>query len=198
MMNRFDKTFWETKYQADKQGWNIGYPSTPIKTYIDQLTDKNIKILIPGAGNAYEAEYLFKKGFTNVFVLDIAKAPLDNLKERMPHFPTEHLIQGDFFEHTATYDLIIEQTFFCALSPTLRKAYAEKMTTLLKLKAKLVGLLFNFELTEKGPPFGGSLEEYQELFSQYFKITVLEVAHNSIKPRQGNELFVIFENSKSH
>lgn len=195
-MRKLDKSFWETKYQSDNLGWNIGYPSTPIKTYIDQLTNKDIKILIPGAGNAYEAEYLFKKGFTNVFVLDIAKAPLDNFKERLPHFPAEHLIQGDFFEHTNTYDLIIEQTFFCSLPPTLRSAYAEKMLTLLKPKAKLVGLLFNFELTAQGPPFGGSLEEYQKLFSQYFKITVLEPAHNSIKPRQGNELFVIFENTK--
>jgi len=192
-LNKFSAEYWEDKYQKDKTGWNIGYPSTPIKKYFDQLKDKNIKILIPGAGNAYEAEYLHKKGFTNVWVLDLAKSPLENLKIRVPDFPQEHLLQGDFFKHNTQYDLIIEQTFFCALNPLLRDKYVSKMASLLKPKGKLVGLLFDFELTEEGPPFGGSKAEYQKRFSIYFKIKVLERAHNSIKPRSGRELFAIFE-----
>lgn len=193
--NKFNAQFWEEKYQNDTIGWNIGYPSTPIQSYIDQLEDKHIKILIPGAGNAYEAEYLYNNGFTNVWVIDLAKSPLENLKKRTPNFPSKHLIQGNFFEHKSQYDLIIEQTFYCALNPTLRDDYVEKMSELLKPKGKLIGLLFDFELTEQGPPFGGNIEEYQKRFSKYFKIKVLEKAHNSIKPRNGRELFVIFEKS---
>jgi methyl halide transferase len=192
-MNKFDKNFWETLYKEDKTGWNIGHPSTPIKTYIDQLKNKNLKILIPGAGNGYEAEYLHKKGFTNVWLIDLAKKPLENFKKRVPDFPETHLIQGDFFDHSSQYDIIIEQTFFCALDPLLRHAYAKKMSQLLKSGGKLVGLLFNFELTSEGPPFGGSEKEYQKLFSKYFKIKVLEAAYNSIKPRNGREFFIIFE-----
>jgi len=63
-------------------GWDIGYPSTPIKEYADQLTDKSIQILIPGAGNAYEAEYLWKQGFSNVHILDISEIPLKEFKKR--------------------------------------------------------------------------------------------------------------------
>ncbi len=191
--NRFDKHFWESLYEENSTGWNIGYPSTPIKTYIDQLKNKSLKILIPGAGNAYEAEYLHNKGFTNVWLIDLAKKPLKNFKKRVPDFPHTHLIQGDFFEHNSQYDIIIEQTFFCALDPILRNAYAEKMSQLLKSGGKLIGLLFNFELTSEGPPFGGSKKEYQKLFSNYFKIEVLEAAYNSIKPRSGREFFIIFE-----
>jgi len=66
------------------------------------------------------------------------------------------------------------------------------MQALLSPKGKLVGLLFQFPLTESGPPFGGSKEEYLNLFSPYFEIKTLDVAYNSIKPRQGNELFFIF------
>lgn len=54
-----EETYWTTRYKEKKTGWDIGYPSTPIKAYADQLTDKQLKILIPGAGNAYEAEYFF-------------------------------------------------------------------------------------------------------------------------------------------
>ncbi|MFK5889938.1 MAG: SAM-dependent methyltransferase [Flavobacteriaceae bacterium] len=191
--NKFNAQFWEDNYQNDKIGWNIGYPSTPIKTYIDQLTDKDIKILIPGAGNAYEAEYLHNKGYKNVWIIDLAKTPLENLKKRVPNFPEAHLIHGNFFDHKEQYDLIIEQTFHCAIAPALRDDYVVKMAELLKANGKLIGLLFNFELTEQGPPFGGSIAEYQKRFSKYFKIKVLERAHNSIKPRNGRELFAIFE-----
>ncbi len=70
--------------------------------------------MIPGAGNAYEAEYLFKQGFKNIFVLDISEKPLITFSERFPEFPESQLILGDFFTHKGLYDLIIEQTFFCS------------------------------------------------------------------------------------
>ncbi|MGG7036091.1 MAG: SAM-dependent methyltransferase, partial [Flavobacterium sp.] len=122
-----------------------------------------------------------------------AETPLQNIRNRMPNTHPEQIIHADFFEHYETYDLILEQTFFCALPTDLRKNYAEKMQALLKPKGKMAGLLFQFPLTEAGPPFGGSKEEYVKLFSPLFHILKLETAYNSIKPRQGNELFFIFE-----
>lgn len=190
---KLDKLYWEAKYEQQKTGWDIGYISTPIKEYIDQLKDKTLKILIPGGGNSYEAEYLLNSGFKNVNVLDIAVQPLKNLQKRIPNFPKNQLIQQDFFEHSKTYDLIIEQTFFCALDPVLREKYANKMFDLLNPKGKLIGVLFDFELTNEGPPFGGSLIEYIQLFYAKFEIKILEKCYNSIKPRKGKELFFIFE-----
>ncbi|MBT8301053.1 MAG: methyltransferase domain-containing protein [Maribacter sp.] len=193
-MTKLNKKFWDDKYANNKLGWDIGYISTPLKTYIDQLNTKNLKILIPGAGNGYEVEYLFNSGFTAVYVIDIAKQPLDNLKKRIPDFPEDHLLHINFFDlQESNFDLILEQTFFCALDPCLRKSYALKMHELLRTNGKLAGLFFDFPLTEKGPPFGGDMYEYKKLFDPYFKIRKLERAYNSIEPRHGNELFVIFE-----
>ena len=188
-----DAAFWERRYQNNTTGWDIGYVSTPIKEYIDQLTDKQLDILVPGAGNGHEVAYLYKNGFRRSKVVEIASTPLSNLKSTCPEIPEAHLFQQDFFNHTGNYDLILEQTFFCALSPELRSNYVQKMYELLKPQAKLVGLLFDFPLDENGPPFGGSTEEYFNLFSKYFKIVVLERCYNSIGPRSGKELFVIFE-----
>ncbi|MAP80775.1 MAG: SAM-dependent methyltransferase [Aequorivita sp.] len=185
-----EKTFWDTKYRNNDTGWDIGYVSTPIKEYIDQLTDKTVKILIPGGGNSYEAEYLFNNGFKNVYVVDISPIPLENFKKRVPSFPQENLLNLDFFNLNETYDLILEQTFFCALNPNLREAYVDKMHSLLRPNGRLVGLLFTFPLTEDGPPFGGNKTAYQKLFSKRFIIKTMEVAYNSIPPRQGNELFI--------
>ena len=188
-----NKDFWSKRYQENQIGWDTGAITTPLKEYIDQLTNKNCKILIPGAGNSYEAEYLHNKGFKQVFVLDLAKEPLDNLLKRVPSFPKEHLLQGDFFDVNQKFDLVIEQTFYCALNPELRDNYVKKMSEIIRANGKITGLLFQFPLTEKGPPFGGSKQEYIKRFSPYFELKTLETAYNSIKPRVKNELFIIFE-----
>ena len=192
-MNKFNASFWGEKYESNTTGWDLGKASTPIKEYIEQLEDKSISILIPGCGNGYEAEFLHNSGFTNVNVLDITKQPLENFSQRVSSFPTKNLIHGDFFKHKSQYDLILEQTFFCALDPKFRPSYAEKMHELLKDSGKLTGLLFDFPLTEEGPPFGGCINEYIAVFSKRFHIKTMEASHNSIESRNGKELFVIFE-----
>ncbi|NNE55599.1 MAG: methyltransferase domain-containing protein [Flavobacteriales bacterium] len=188
-----DENFWSKRYIEQSTGWDIGYPSDPLVDYIDTLEDKSIKILIPGAGNAYEAEHLWKLGFGNTTVIDLAREPLENLRSRIPSIPAGQLIQGNFFDHFGQYDLILEQTFFCALDPKLRPQYVAHMNDLLAPNGRLVGVLFDFPKTEQGPPFGGSREEYQELLSPTLDIKVLERCYNSIKPRQGSELFLIAE-----
>ncbi|MBQ4821557.1 methyltransferase domain-containing protein [Aquimarina sp. MMG016] len=191
-----EQQYWTQRYDENRTGWDVGYVSTPLKEYIDQLTDKNIKILIPGAGNAYEAEYLFKKGFKNVFVLDISEQPLNTLLERVPEFPESQLIIGDFFTHTGTYDLIIEQTFFCSFTPTKEKRskYVSQIANLLKLEGKLVGLWFDIPLTTdtEKRPFGGDKELYLSYLKKHLEVVIFERCYNSIPERQGSELFGIF------
>ena len=181
------------RYEVEETGWDAGGITEPIKAYIDQLENKDLEILIPGAGNAHEAEYLWSSGFKNSFVLDIAKTPLNNFKKRQPNFPSNQLLHQDFFSLNGSFDLIIEQTFFCALDPQLRSNYAQQMHKLLRPNGKLVGLLFDFELTEQGPPFGGSALEYLTYFDNLFTIKTLERSYNSIQPRDNRELFFIFE-----
>lgn len=189
--------FWRARYRDGRTGWDIGYPSPPITHYLDQLADKSLRILIPGAGNAHEAEYAWKLGFTNVFILDIAPEPLAAFADRVPDFPREQLLEGDFFEHVGEYDLILEQTFFCSFPPLpeTRRAYAEKMHALLAPGGKLVGLWFDIPLTGdlENRPFGGSRAEYLGYFAPYFRTESFAPATNSIKPRSGQELFGIFQ-----
>lgn len=191
-MTKLNKEYWESRYKENEVGWDTGAITTPLKEYIDQLENKDTKILIPGAGNGYEFEYLISKGFRNVYVLDIAQQPLENIARRVENTFSKNLIEQDFFEHQEQYDLILEQTFFCALDPKLREKYVEKAHSLLTEHGKLVGLLFQFPLTQSGPPFGGSKEEYVKLFSDFFTIKTLEDCYNSIKPRMNNEVFINF------
>ena len=111
----------------------------------------------------------------------------------MPNIGDHYFIEDNFFNHTGQYDLIIEQTFFCALKPDLRINYVKKMAELLKKEGKLVGVLFNTIFEKEGPPFGGDIEEYQMLFDKYFSIHTLNSCYNSIIPRRDREVFINFE-----
>jgi len=190
-----DQTYWDNQYQANAIGWDLGQISPPIKTYIDTIENKDAKILIPGCGNTYEAEYIIQQGFTNVTVIDIAPTLVENLKKKFANNNNITVVLGDFFDHQGNYDFIIEQTFFCALPPTMRQKYVWKMHQLLKDGGKLIGLLFNREF-EISPPFGGSLAVYEQLFYEAFIFNTISLAVNSIPSRANTELF--FESQKNN
>lgn len=181
--------FWDNRYKNNDIGWNLGEVSPPLKAYFDQLTDKDLMILIPGGGNSYEAEYLHNKGFKNVYVVDLSKTAFNNIKLREPSFPSTHLIHKNFFDLKLSFNLIIEQTFFCAIDPNLRPTYGAKAFELLKKNGKIVGLLFDDVLNNDHPPFGGCKVEYLEYFKPYFNIQLMEAAYNSHQSRDGRELF---------
>lgn len=187
-----DQNYWDNQYKADTTGWDLGEISPPIKSYINKIQNKEISILIPGCGNAYEAEYLVMQGFTNVTVIDIAPTLVYLLQNKFANNPNITILLGDFFEHQNTYDLILEQTFFCALPPTLRQKYVWKTHQLLSSNGILAGLLFNRDF-EVNPPFGGNKEEYESLFQHAFVVNSFGLTKNSIPKRLNSELFFEFQ-----
>ena len=184
------ESFWDNRYKNRDTGWDLGEISPPLKTYFDQLTNKDLRILIPGGGNSYEAEYLHNNGFKNVFVVDLSKTALNNIKIRVPSFPSAHLIHKNFFDLEMSFDLIIEQTFFCAIDPKLRPAYTAKASKLLNKEGKVAGLLFDDIFSNDKPPFGGCKTEYVDYFEPYFNISKMETSYNSHPKRGGRELFL--------
>jgi SAM-dependent methyltransferase len=185
------EAYWNNQYNANTTGWDLGEVSPPLKAYIDQLTNKSLRILIPGCGNTYEAEYLLQQGFTNVTVIDISPTLVVNLKNKFEGNSNIKIVLGDFFTHTGEYDFILEQTFFCAINPTLRTSYVTKMKELLSANGKLAGVLFSKKFEKQGPPFGGSKCEYKSLFENDFDLKILEDCYNSVYKRKDTELFII-------
>lgn len=188
-----DAAYWQARYQNDDAPWDMASVSPPLAAYFDQLEHKDARILIAGAGNAYEAKYLHDSGFSQVFVLDFAAKALENFAKLCPTFPKQHLLQYDFFTldelFIERFDLIIEQTFLCAIDPSRRQEYAQQMHRLLAPRGKLVGVLFDADFAHS-PPFSGHLDEYHALFSPLFEIAIMQPCYNSIRPRAGSELFV--------
>ncbi len=131
-----------------------------------------------------------------MYVVDLSKTALENIKDRGPTFPEKHLIHNDFFKLNIVFYLIIEQTFFCALHPSLRPDYAKKVAELLTKNGELVGLLFNVPLYQDHPPFGGNKKEYLGYFKPYFNIEVMDRCYNSNESRKDDELFIKFIKNK--
>lgn len=188
-MDFLSADFWSDRYSQSHTGWDLAEISPPLKAYFDQLSDQSLRILIPGCGFGYEGIYLWKKGYYHVSMLDFASEPIQKIQDQCPEFPVSQLFVEDFFQHTGVYDLIIEQTLFCAIDPSLRKSYAEKISELLVPGGKLVGLLFDRQF-EGGPPFGGTKDEYISYFQEHFSDVQLDPCYNSVAPRAGTELFI--------
>lgn len=188
--NSIDKNYWNERWQNKETGWDIGRAAPAITEYMSQYQNKNAAILIPGCGNAYEAEFLVSCGFTNITLIDIAPEAVHVLKKKFALKPQVKVLCEDFFEHKGNYDLIIEQTFFCAIPPERRKEYVVKMASILSTNGKIIGVLFNKEFNQPSPPFGGSISEYKPMFNTYFNIKIMNGCYNSIPPRAQSEVFI--------
>lgn len=185
-----DQEYWDAQWRSGKTGWDVGYASPAITQYMEQYPDKNAAILIPGCGNAYEAAYLAENGFTNITLIDIAPKAVELLQEKFAGTKAVRVLCGDFFDHCGNYDLLIEQTFFCAIPPGRRKEYAQKAASLLNKNGKIIGLLFDRTFEEQGPPFGGCPCEYKPVFESSFVVKAMDKCNNSIPPRAHAEVFI--------
>lgn len=189
-MKELNENYWTERYQEEQTGWDMGMPSPQVLHFVENQSGVGLdaRILIPGAGNAYEWEYLVNNGYEQIYAMDISAHPLNALAQRNPE--NQHLLlHEDFFKHESEYELILEQTFFCALDPSMRSKYVEHMHRLLKSGGVLAGVLFNRSFPHDGPPFGGSKDEYQSLFSERFDVLHMESAEHSHPARSGSELF---------
>lgn len=187
---KLNASYWEQRWKNRETRWDIGYASPPIVSYMQHYTDKDAAILIPGCGNAHEAAWLVDQGYNNVTILDISATAIANAKQKISNRDSLQFVCADFFDFEGTFDLILEQTFFCALPIERRHAYAQKMVELLKNSGKLVGVLFDRKFESAGPPYGGDLEEYRSIFAPYFILNRFEGCYNSIPSRAGTELFI--------
>jgi methyl halide transferase len=183
------KDYWNKRWAQFNTGWDLGKASPPLAAYIKQLLHKNIRILIPGCGNAYEATFLLSLGFSNITLVDIAPELVKKVSRELSDTPVK-IVCADFFELAGSFDLILEQTFFCAILPSQRTDYARKMHQLLNPGGRLVGVLFNRVFEQEGPPFGGNQLEYLNYFTPFFSFHTWEPCYNSTPPRQDTEWFI--------
>lgn len=188
----FSPGYWDNRYIEKSSPWDLGKPSAPIMDFMSRYPRKDARILMPGGGGGHEAAALFQMGYQHVYLLDWSQQVVDTFLRNYPFFPASQVICSDFFKHEGLYDLILEQTFYCAIPPTLRDDYVRHSASLLKPGGTLAGVMFSFPLVETGPPWGGDEAEYRQRFSPFFEVVKIEHSTISEPSRQGREVLVEF------
>ena len=104
------------------------------------------------------------------------------------------ILHMNFFEldpaYNEIYDLLIEQTFFCAISPEQRPMYVATVARALKKGGMLAGLFYHTG-QEGGPPFNTTQDDIVKSFSDSFEIRELAQAKNSAEQRKDKEWLAI-------
>ena len=117
--------FWEELYTANDIGWDLSSSSPPFRELMTNLNVENKKVIVPGCGNGYDVIELAKNG-AEVWAIDFAKKPLENLKQHPDFNKTKiHLILSDIFKISNffynKFDYVFEYTCYCAIDPSQRK-----------------------------------------------------------------------------
>jgi methyl halide transferase len=190
-----DAEFWERHYREGKPAWDLGAPAPP---FVDLLAEgvppAPGSMMVLGAGRGHDALLFARHGF-QVTALDFAASAVRETQEaaRMSGLTVE-TAQYDFFalppEYDASFDYVLEHTFFIAIDPGRRGEYVRTVRRLLKPGGLFIALFYAHG-RPGGPPFTTSADEVRALFEPHFAIERLEVAARSVKPRQGLEVLAL-------
>ena len=138
---------WQRHYDEGDLGWDLGQVAPPFI----RLFESNIilpgKTLVPGCGRGHEVIYLAENGF-EVTAVDYSSGAVNHLNSTVQEHKLKcQVLHMDFFgidsAHNGVYDLLIEQTFFCAISPEQRPSYVSTVARALKQGGMLAGLFYH-------------------------------------------------------
>lgn len=187
---------WQRHYDENDLGWDLGQVAPPFIRLWDDGKLPLGKMLIPGCGRGHEVQFFSKNSFV-VTAVDYSEGAVTYLKNELNKKNLEgRVLHQDFFSldnsHNAFYDLVIEQTFFCAISPRQRQDYVQNVSRVLKPGGMLVGLFYHTD-KEGGPPYNTTREDIEKHFSGHFKILKLEKEAHSVEQRKNREWLAILK-----
>ncbi|MBC8284326.1 MAG: methyltransferase domain-containing protein [Nitrospinae bacterium] len=190
----YSRDDWQRHYDENDLGWDLGQVAPPFVSLLESNTIVPGKTLVPGCGRGHEVVYLAENGF-DVTAVDYSTGAVNHLKKTVQQQQlNSQVLHIDFFEldstHDDVYDLLIEQTFFCAISPEQRPLYVATVARALKKGGMLAGLFYHTG-QQDGPPFNTTQEDILKHFSDSFEIRELAQAKNSAEQRKDKEWLAI-------
>jgi SAM-dependent methyltransferase len=156
--------FWETRFRERVTPWDAG--AAPIKLK-DWLAGRPAaRVLVPGCGTGYEVR-LFAEHGHDVLGIDFSDAALEAARRELGSL-SALVRKRDFFALEGCFDLVYERAFLCALPRSRWADWARRMALLVRPGGELAGFFF-LDDNPRGPPFGTSRIELQELLEGAFE-----------------------------
>ncbi|XP_006652014.1 probable thiol methyltransferase 2 [Oryza brachyantha] len=191
---------WSRCWEEGVTPWDLGQPTPAVVELVQSGTlpaaGDATTVLVPGCGAGYDVVALSGHG-RFVVGLDVCEAAIHKAKQLSAAAAGGDVgsnffafVAADFFtwEPPEPFHLIFDYTFFCALHPSMRAAWARRMADLLRLDGELITLMYLAEGQEAGPPFNTTVLDYEEVLNPLgFVITWIEDNEVAVEPRKGME-----------
>lgn len=211
------KEYWQGRFDSGDTPWELGAPSEALFEACAELESLGVSLagaraLSPGCGSGADALELVARGAAVVGV-EWSEQVAQELMRRYESLRTSskgglELRVGDFFSlEPEPVDIVCEHTFMCAIDPSRRAEYAERIAAWVKPGGYLCGNFFvvgdyevhrfpGLSLTKEGmgPPFGITKDNLLALFKSGFSTCVLRPARNvAVTRRPGLEWVGVFQ-----
>lgn len=185
--------FWSQIYQQETPKWDLGKPAPALVDMLPRLKLPKSRVLVLGCGLGHDAAFFAENGHV-VTAVDMSPDAIKGARSLYAdRYPQITWIEADLFklshEHHQAYDLVFEQTCYCAINPTLRDELILKWRQFLANQGHLLGVFFAME-KKQGPPFGGTEWELRERLKKHFQFIFWGRWNKSIDRRNGKELLI--------
>lgn len=170
--NGDQKSYWESVWVEGVKPGQYFDKEGSLPELVSQVQScalpKGERAIIPGCGRGYDVELLSRSGlFKEVLGIEISPTASEAAKKYLsdvtPPLPSNYdILVADFFlDKLPEADLVYDYTFFCAISPEVRKDWGEKMKNIIKPGGSLITAMYPVDDYEDGPPFAVSVEAYK-------------------------------------
>lgn len=150
-------------------------PSPLLLKYINEGKIPNGRALVPGFGRGYDMTAL-ASAERSVVGFEIAPTAVQAAQDRLSSLSRDECAYPgnvdfrlqSFFDYNAEslenkFDFVYDYTFLCALDPSIRNDWANKMSEIVKPGGILLTLIFPIVEKVGGPPFAVSLQLLKDL-----------------------------------
>ena len=184
--------FWHRRWQSQEIGWHRKiYNDLLLKHWPKINAVERSNVLVPLCGKSLDMLWLAEQGYTIVGLEMVKHAveaffienhfdfdSVDYGKHRKYSCKPITIFQGDFFDLSTGFiqaDAWYDRAALIAIEPSKRKDYVNQIRK--QTKSDAVGLLITFSYPQEqmqGPPFALQDDAVRDLFSDGFKLELLE------------------------
>jgi SAM-dependent methyltransferase len=192
-----ERSFWQTLYDGNDTPFDLRGPSAPFIDWLDAEKPRPGRAVVPGCGRGHDVLELARRGW-DALGIDFAPSAVRDATGNASRAGLigARFLEADIFalgpEHDAAYDLLFEQTCYCAIEPHRRDEYARIAARLVKARGWLAFVVYPVDGRAGGPPFNIGVEEVPLRFASAFELVQIGAPRRASAPgRTGKELFAL-------
>ncbi|KAI0356619.1 S-adenosyl-L-methionine-dependent methyltransferase [Trametes cingulata] len=191
---------WDDAWKAELTPWDAGTSQPALQELIVSGgldLPRSGRALVPGCGRGYDAVYLANSLGLETIGIDVSPTAIEAAEKYKNDVSASGNLKFqvvDFFALDGeTFDLVYDYTFFVAIPPSMRSAWAKQMSKLVKPGGFLITLVYPIlPYTDVGPPFYVRPEHYEEVLGAGWTKIWDKVPEKTLDTHVGKERMMVW------